>query len=363
MKYIDEFRDKGLVKTVSDRIRNAAEANRKYRLMEVCGTHTMAIFRFGLKYLLPSNIELISGPGCPVCVTANEYIDAACVLAGTKGVVIATFGDMLRVPGSKSSLEKERAGGGDIKVVYSALDALGLADKYSAERIVFLGVGFETTAPTVASSILEAGRRNLRNYFVLSGHKLIPPALDILANDRKLNIDGFILPAHVSAVIGARPYRFLARKYRIPGVIAGFEPVDILQGIWMLLRQISKGSADIQIQYDRVVKETGNLKAQGIIGEVFERCDSRWRGLGVIKKSGLKIRKKFHRFDAEKYFGIKYKKKDTTSLTCICGDVLKGIKKPLDCRLFGKNCRPERPLGPCMISSEGTCAAYFRYRR
>ena len=361
MKYVDEFRDKKLIKSISDKISEITDNKRTYRFMEVCGTHTMAIFRYGLRSLVPDNIQFISGPGCPVCVTEDDYIDRAIALGREKDVILATFGDMLKVPGSEYSLEEARSEGSVVKVVYSTTDALGLAKKNPEKKIVFLGVGFETTAPTIASSILEAEKKKITNYFVLSGHKIMPPALRALAGEKDTAIDGLILPAHVSAIIGSKPYEFLARKFRIPGAVSGFEPVDILQGVYMLLKQISRNKPDIEIQYKRVVKREGNKSAQDLLDNVFEKTDTAWRGLGVIKKSGLGIRKKFRAFDAEKVFNIKNKKFKKKLKGCICGRILKGVKIPLDCALFGKECHPKHPVGACMVSSEGTCAAYFKY--
>lgn len=361
MKYIDEFRDKKLVEEITENILKIIDTKKHYRFMEVCGTHTMSIFKYGLKLKFAPHVELISGPGCPVCVTSDSYIDKAIALSKIERVAIATFGDMLKVPGSESSLEKERSKGQDVRIVYSTLDALVLARKNPQKNIVFLGVGFETTTPTVANSILIAKKENIKNYFVLSGHKLIPPALSALAKDKDIAIDGLILPAHVSTVIGSRPYEFLAKDFHMPGVITGFEPLDILQGIYMLLLQLNQGKANIEIQYNRVAKLSGNPKAQNIMNSVFKTTDVPWRGLGVIKRSGLEIKNKFRQFDAEKKFKIKLKKKKYVSKGCICGDVLKGIRKPTDCKLFKKKCSPEHPIGPCMVSSEGTCAAYFRY--
>lgn len=364
MKFIDEFRNLKLANMLSRRIYNlAAKHNRSYNFMEVCGTHTNTFFRFGIKDLLPGNVNLISGPGCPVCVTDTSYIDNAIDFASFKDVIITTFGDMMKVPGSSSSLYEEKAMGRDIRIVYSSLDALEIAERSPLNKIIFLAVGFETTAPTVGMAILEAKKRNIRNFFIYSGHKLIPPAMKALLNDKDMRIDGFILPAHVSAIIGAGAYKFLEKK-KIPGVIAGFEPLDMLQGIEMLLNQIKSGNAKVEIQYDRVVKRSGNKKAKGVLKRVFTIADSRWRGLGNIPLSGLKLRREFGHFDAEVNFKIK---KRTASLpagkNCICGDVLKGKYKPVDCKLFAKSCTPDSPKGPCMVSSEGACGAYYRYNK
>ena len=356
MKYIDEFRDRRLIDKVAKEIRFAADTSRVYNFMEVCGTHTMAIFRFGLRNILPENINLISGPGCPVCVTPNEFIDKAIVLARRKNIIIATFGDMLKVPGSRSSLENERAGGASVKIVYSSIDALQLAKRHKDKEVVFLGIGFETTAPTVAQSILAARRERISNYSVLCGHKTMPEALKALTEEPKLKIDGFLLPGHVSAIIGAKPYGFLVRRGK-HCVITGFEPLDILQAILMLVRQ---RPPKVEIQYTRVISKGGNALAKKSIAKVFTETSSLWRGIGEIRKSGLKIRKGFSEFDA----GLKFKPKagrPEENRACICGDVIKGISEPPECPLFGRVCNPEHPVGACMVSSEGTCAAYYRY--
>ena len=324
-------------------------------LMEVCGTHTMAIARSGIKELLPSNINLLSGPGCPVCVTPQHTIDYAIALAQQKNVVITTFGDMVRVPGSKQSLESFGP-----KIVYSALDALTIAEQNPKKDVVFLGVGFETTSPTIAATVVTAKERGLQNFYVLPAFKLIPPALDFIARAPRINVHGFILPGHVSVIIGSEPYKFLADKYHLPGCITGFEPIDILHGILDLTKQIAEKEAKITIEYKRVVKPTGNKKALEILKKVFEVCDAEWRGIGTIKNSGLTFTKEF------KYFNVHDKYKlDVPEYAepkgCICGKVLLGIKRPLDCALFGKKCTPLSPVGPCMVSSEGSCAAYYKY--
>jgi hydrogenase expression/formation protein HypD len=356
MKYIDEFRDRRLIDKVAAEIRKAVDPKRTYNFMEVCGTHTMAIFRFGLKTILPRNINLISGPGCPVCVTPNEFIDKAIVLARREGVILATFGDMLKVPGSHSSLEKERANGALVKMVYSSMDALDLAKKNPDKEIVFLGIGFETTAPTIAQSIITAKKEKIKNYSVLCGHKTMPEALKVLTGELGSRIDGFLLPGHVSAIIGTGPYAFLPKRGK-RCVVTGFEPLDILQAIWMLLKQ---RSPKIDIEYTRIITRAGNALARRSMEKVFEAAPSQWRGIGKIKNSGLKIKKGFSEFDAELKFKpkISQPKEDKA---CICGDVIKGARTPLECKLFGKSCNPEHPVGACMVSSEGTCSAYYKY--
>jgi hydrogenase expression/formation protein HypD len=357
MKYVDEFRDKTLIDKLAHEIRRAVNRRRDYRIMEVCGTHTMSIFRSGLRQILPENIRLISGPGCPVCVTPNAYLDRAIALSRLPGVIVATFGDMLRVPGSHSSLEKERSSGRAVKIVYSTDDALDIARTYPAKEVVFLGIGFETTAPTVAASIITAKKEKLGNYSVLCGHKTMPEVLEALVKDGEVAIDAFLLPGHVSAITGTAPYEFLAAKYGKRCVVAGFEPLDILEAILMLVNQ-SKPSAEIE--YTRVAGRGGNRLARRIMDTVFAKTDSEWRGIGTVKSSGLIIRKVFGRFDAERKFSITVKapRRDTA---CICGQVLKGVKAPPDCRLFGAACNPEHPVGACMVSTEGTCAAYYKY--
>jgi hydrogenase expression/formation protein HypD len=328
--------------------------------MEVCGTHTMAIARSGIKKVLPGEIELISGPGCPVCVTPQEDIDRAVKIAGMKNVIMTTFGDMMRVPGSDSSLEDTRKKGADVRVVYSCLDSLEIAEKNPLKKVVFMGVGFETTTPTAASTIIEARKRKIKNFFVLSDFKILFPALDAIASSEKIKVNGFICPGHVSVITGSAPYAHVAEHYGKPCVITGFDELDIIRGIKRLVDQVKKGESKVEIEYKRAVKKQGNARAKGILRKVFEPRDSKWRGLGKIKKSGLKLKKEYRAFDAEKEFkvrvsGIKLPR------ACICGEVIQGIKTPEDCRLFGKKCTPRDPIGPCMVSSEGTCAAYYKY--
>lgn len=359
MKYVDEFRNLKLAEKLSRKINETAGGDRRYNFMEVCGTHTNTFYRFGLKNFLPENLRLISGPGCPVCVTDTSYIDNAAALAGLDGTILTTFGDMVKVPGSRSSLYHERTKGKDIRIVYSSLDALKIAEKNPQKNVIFLGVGFETTSPTVAMAILEASKKKVKNFFVYSAHKLIPPAMKSILQGKDAALDGFILPAHVSSIIGADAYKFL-KKFDTPGVIAGFEPLDMLQGILMLVRQVRSGTAEVENQYERGVRNEGNRKAQIILKKVFTVCDSAWRGLGDIPQSGLAIRDEFEDFDAEKRFKIK-KAKVPVDKHCLCGEVLKGLKLPADCKLFRKTCTPEDPKGPCMVSSEGTCSIHYKY--
>jgi hydrogenase expression/formation protein HypD len=331
-------------------------------IMEVCGTHTVSIFKSGIRTLLPENIKLISGPGCPVCVTPNEYLDRAIALSRLDDVTITTFGDMMRVPGTSSSLEKEKTGGADIRVVYSTRDALKVAIQNPGRRVIFLGVGFETTAPTVASVLKEAKSNAIDNFWVLSAHKLIPPAMKFLVQSPDLKIDGFLCPGHVSTIIGSGPYQFAASEYGIPSVIAGFEPLDILQALLMLARQIKDKKHLVENQYTRAVKPEGNTKAQALMKEVFSPEDTRWRGIGVIPESGLGINREYELFDGEKQIQVEVEPSSEPS-NCLCGEVILGKTQPQVCALFGRECTPESPVGPCMVSSEGTCAAHFKYGR
>lgn len=323
--------------------------------MEVCGTHTTAIARAGIRGMMPKNLNLLSGPGCPVCVTPQETIDYAIALAKRKNVIITTFGDMVRVPGSKLSLENFSP-----EVVYSALDALNIALKNSDKDVVFIGVGFETTSPTIAATILAGEKRKIKNFYILPAFKLIPPALDFIAKSPRINVQGFILPGHVSTIIGAKPYYFLAEKYHIPGCITGFEPIEILQGILNLTRQIAEKRASIDIEYSKVVKPEGNKKALEILNKVFQVCDAEWRGIGMIPKSGMALKDKYKKYDVTRRFKISLTKA-VEPKGCICGKVLLGLNLPVDCGLFGTKCTPLSPIGPCMVSSEGSCAAYYKY--
>ncbi|MGZ8473373.1 MAG: hydrogenase formation protein HypD [Candidatus Deferrimicrobiaceae bacterium] len=360
MKYIDEFRDPRLARGLVGKIRAAWEDRPAMRLMEVCGTHTVSIARAGIRPLLSGVVTLISGPGCPVCVTPDGYIDAAIGLGERPDTIIATFGDMLRVPGKRSSLEKERARGIDTRVLYSPLDAVEIAAKNPEKEIVFLGVGFETTAPSIAGAILAAAERRIANFSVLSSVRTIPPAMEVLASDPEVRIEGFLCPAHVSAIIGSDAYLPVAEKFGVPCVVAGFEPLDILYGIYLLLLQKKRGAATVENEYARVAKPGGNPKALEVIGKVFRKSDIAWRGIGVLPGTGLRIADAYAAFDAERKFGMEILHAPEKT-ACRCGDVLKGKITPPQCPLFGKACTPEEPYGPCMVSSEGTCAAYFKY--
>lgn len=329
-------------------------------LMEVCGTHTVAIARNGIRDLMPEGCRLASGPGCPVCVTSNHDIDAVIALARIPDVILTTFGDMTRVPGSTSSLLKEQADGRDVRIVYSPLDALTIAKENPDRSVVFVGVGFETTTPLVAMAIKRAAAMGLKNFSVYAAHKNMPGALDVLMGDPELKVDALILPGHVSTIIGIEPYRFLAEKYGIPGVITGFEPLDVLQGIAMLMRQLHEGRAEIENAYARGVMPEGNPVALAAIDDVFETCTATWRGLGPIEGSGYRIREQYAQFDALRRFEPEIEATQDPR-GCRCGDVLRGIMAPNECPLFRTVCSPENPVGPCMVSSEGSCAAYYRY--
>ena len=358
MRFITEFRRTELADGLISRINR--QSRTPVRFMEFCGGHTVAIFKHGIRQVLPRTIEMVSGPGCPVCVTANSDLDKAIALSKIPGVVMATFGDMLKVPGSYSSLQKAKADGADVRVVYSTMDALEIAQRNPAKSVAFLGIGFETTAPTIAASILEAEEKKIKNYYVLSLHKLCPPVIRAILDSGELKLHGLICPGHVSAIIGSRPWDFIARDYGIPCVVAGFEPVDILQCVDMLVAQVENGESRVEIAYRRGVQPEGNQQALRLMEQVFEPCPAEWRGMGTVPDSGLTLRKEYRQFDAELAFDIEpgptYEPEG-----CICGDILRGVKTPLDCRLFGKACTPEYPVGPCMVASEGTCSAYYLY--
>ncbi len=359
MKYIDEYRDKKLVLSLAKEIKKVSKT--PVKLMEVCGGHTMSIQKFGLPYLLPDTIELISGPGCPVCVTSRGFIDKAVAYSRLEDVIITTYGDLIRVPGSTSSLEKERAKGADVRIVFSILDAIDIAIKNPDKKIVFLGIGFETTAPSSAVGIVKARMAAIRNFFVYSAHKVMPPAMEQLIDDG-VEINGYIGPGHVSTITGDGIYKGIPEKFRLGVVISGFEPVDLMEAILMLVRQIENNDQKVEIQYTRAVKPEGNVKAQQMLFEVFEYGDDWWRGLGVLKDSGLKIREEYAMHDAEKNIEVEVEPLKEPK-GCICGEILKGVAKPKDCKLFATGCTPSNPVGSCMVSSEGTCQAYYLYNR
>ncbi|MGB3346000.1 MAG: hydrogenase formation protein HypD [Candidatus Humimicrobiia bacterium] len=358
MRYIEEFRDSNLAKKIISKLKKVKIKEATY--MEVCGTHTVNASKFGIRQALPKNLKLISGPGCPVCVTDNRELDIAIEMLREYEITLATFGDMMRVPSSYSSLEKEKADGKNIRVIYSPIDALNLAKENPEKDFVLFGVGFETTTPMIAHTIKVASKKRIKNFYVYSVHKLIPPALKVLVKDENIKINGFLCPGHVSVIIGSNPYEFIARDYKIPCVITGFEPLDILQGILMLVIQTKEKEAKVEIQYKRGVNKEGNKVALELINDVFDKSDALWRGLGIISQSGLVIKEKYSQFDALKKFPVdpppvkKHK-------GCKCGDVLKGLIMPYNCPLFKNVCNPLNPVGPCMVSSEGSCAAYYHY--
>ena len=354
----DGYRDAAVAHALAARLRTYTD--KSVNLMEVCGTHTVAIFRHGIRQLLPPNVNMLSGPGCPVCVTANGDLDKAIGLALVPGVTLCTFGDMLKVPGSFSSLQRARAQGADVRVVYSPLDALHLAEQHPERQIVFYGVGFETTAPTVAASIVEARRRGLVNYSVASVHKVVPPALRVLLQASEVHIDGFLMPGHVSAVIGSEPYEFIAREFGIPCVVGGFEPLDILQALDMLLAQVAAQQARVEIAYTRAVRPQGNPSALKVMAEAFIPVDAAWRGIGIIPGSGLALRPELADYDALRRFPLDLPP-PRENKSCRCGEVLRGVIRPPQCPLFGRACTPENPVGPCMVSFEGTCSAWYQY--
>ncbi|MFH1131811.1 MAG: hydrogenase formation protein HypD [Pseudomonadota bacterium] len=330
-------------------------------LMEVCGTHTVAISRFGLRTRLPPELRLVSGPGCPVCVTSCELIDQAVAMAREPGVSLISFGDIMRVPGTSSTLNAERANGRDVRVVYSSFDALEISRREPHLKFVFFGIGFETTTPTIAATLVKAHEMGAKNFYVLPSFKLIPPAMIALASSEQTNIDGFICPGHVSAIIGTAPYKILASEHKMPCVITGFEASDILEGITMLLRQLADGKTDVENQYLRAVPPNGNPTARAILERVFSTCDANWRGIGIIPGSGLDFKDEFAAFDARLQIPVEIDCKEDLPKGCSCGEVIRGLMSPSECPLFGQRCRPEHPVGPCMVSSEGSCAAHFNY--
>jgi hydrogenase expression/formation protein HypD len=358
MNCADAFRSREITAPLLEEINRSLV--RPVRIMEVCGTHTMSIFRHGIRSLLPEGITLLSGPGCPVCVTPSSHIDAFLQAARLPGVTIATFGDLIRVPGSEGSLAAARAAGARVEIVYSPMDALVLAQKEPERRVLFPAIGFETTAPAIAATILQADRLGLSNFLIIAAAKTMPRALEALLADSDLQVDGLLCPGHVSAIIGAGAYRPLAEKHRLACAVAGFEPADILAGLLSLIRQIHAQKPEVDNCYTRAVSVEGNARAQGLIDEVFEPADSEWRGLGTIDGSGLMLREKYRRFDGMRQLAITAQPSREPK-GCRCGEILKGRLLPPDCPLYGTACTPLRPIGPCMVSSEGTCAAYHRY--
>jgi hydrogenase expression/formation protein HypD len=358
LKYAEEYRDPELGKKLLERIHR--RSHKRARLMEFCGGHTVAIFKYGLRQLLPANIEMLSGPGCPVCVTAGADLDKAIALGRLNGVIITSFGDMVRVPGSRASLQQAKAEGADVRIVYSAQDALAIARDNPDRSIVFIGIGFETTAPTIAASILQAEKEKIKNYYILSLHKICPPIMKAILDLGEVRLDGIICPGHVSAIIGSHPYQFIADEYHIACAISGFEPVDILLAVDSLVEQIESGQPKVEIAYRRGVRPEGNQPALRLMETVFEIGDANWRGIGIVPSSGLIIRKKYEKFDAEKNFNIQAGPTREPK-GCICGSILRGVSTPRECQLFRNTCTPEHPVGPCMVSSEGSCATYYQY--
>ncbi len=363
MRFVDEFRDPVAARRLLDDIAELAADQPHRKFMEVCGGHTHAIYRHGLETVLPGSVELVHGPGCPVCVIPMGRIDDALAVAANPAVTMCCFGDMLRVPGSSSNLLEAKARGADVRVVYSPLDALELAVRTPERQVVFLAVGFETTAPSTALTLLAARKREVGNFSVFCNHVTIVPPLKAICDSAGLELDGFVGPGHVSTVIGTGPYRFVPERYGLPLVTAGFEPVDILQAVAMLLRQLAEGRREVQNQYRRVVPDEGNPAALKLLAEVFElRPHFEWRGLGFIAQSALALREEFAPWDAERHFEVPGLRVADPK-ACQCGEVLKGALKPWECKVFGTACTPETPIGTCMVSSEGACAAYYNYGR
>ena len=359
MKFIDENQNSELAIKLAHRIAN--RSTKPIRLMEFCGGHTHAIMRYGIRQLMPKTVEMRSGPGCPVCVTAITDLDKAITLAHLPRVIITTFGDIVRVPGSYSSLQQAKAEGADIRIVYSTMDAVEIAKANPKKSIIFIGIGFETTAPTIAASIIKAQKEGVENFYVLSLLKLTPPVMKALLDLGEVKLDGIVGPGHVSVIIGSYPYEFIPQNYGVACVISGFEPLDILLCIDKLVEQVESGKPRVEIAYRRGVKPQGNEKALELMNEVFAIDGATWRGIGIVPQSGLKINQKYRHFDAGRAFSVNLKPAKEPK-GCRCGDILRGVATPPECKLFGKVCTPEKPVGPCMVSSEGACAAYYQYR-
>jgi hydrogenase expression/formation protein HypD len=360
MKFLDEYRDGALAQKLAAEIQRVT--TKPWTIMEVCGGQTHAIVKFGIDELLPKKITLIHGPGCPVCVTPLEVIDQALEIAARPGVIFTSFGDMLRVPGSTTDLLAAKARGADVRIVYSPLDAVRMAMENPAREVVFFGVGFETTAPATAMAVYQAAQQGLKNFSMLISHVLVPPAIAALMSSPHCRVQGFLAAGHVCAVMGYEEYIPLARKYRVPMVVTGFEPLDILQGVLMTVQQLEAGRAEVENQYSRAVRREGNLPAQDLIKKVFRVVPRKWRGIGEIPESGLGLREAYADFAAEQRFGLTEHRVDEPA-ECIAGLILQGLKKPQECAAFGTRCTPEHPFGATMVSSEGACAAYYRYRR
>ena len=357
MKYVDEFRNKKHIIRLTELIEK--EATREYTFMEVCGGHTAAIHRFGIPSLLPSQISLISGPGCPVCVTAASYIDTLIALAAGEDITIALFGDLMRVPGTHLTPGDARSGGADVRVVLSAYEALEMARSNPGRKIIFSAIGFETTAPGTAVTIRKADRDGVDNFFVLSAHKVMPPAMELILG-AGTPIDGFICPGHVAVITGSSAFEFIPRRYGLACVVTGFEPTDILSSVLMLVRQVNRHKPSVEIQYRRAVSVEGNVRAQSYMSEAFEPCDVEWRGLGVIPSGGLQIRDRYRLLDAASAFPVEIPE-TTHANGCICGDILRGVLRPPDCALFASACTPDHPEGACMVSDEGSCNTWYKY--
>lgn len=359
MKYLDEYRDSKAAQDFAKEIRRIT--TKPWTIMEICGGQTHAIVKFGIDEFLPEEIALVHGPGCPVCVTSLELIDKAIEIASRPDVIFCSFGDMLRVPGTKKDLLSVKASGGDIRIVYSPLDALKIAQNNPQRQVVFFAVGFETTAPANAMAVYQARKENIKNFSLLVSHVLVPPAMEAILSSPRNRVQGFLAAGHVCTVMGYTEYYPLAEKYCVPIVVTGFEPLDILQGLYMCVKQLEEGRAEVENQYTRSVKEKGNQEAQKLIKEIFKIVPRQWRGIGEIPKSGLGFQGEYHEFDAEERFAVSHYRAEE-SKECMSGLVLQGVKKPYECPAFGKKCTPEHPLGATMVSSEGVCAAYYHYR-
>lgn len=359
MKFVDEFRNIRTVETIAKQIKSVV--TKPWTIMEICGGQTHSIMKYRLQDFLPDEITLVHGPGCPVCVTPVDIIDKAHFIAKQEDVILASFGDMLRVPGSETDLLKIKAEGGDVRIVYSPLDAVNIAEENPDKKVVFFGVGFETTAPANAMSVVEAKRKNIKNFSILSSHVLVPPAMHAILSSPKNKIQGFLAAGHVCTVMGYDEYIPVAEQYKTPIVVTGFEPVDILKGILSCVTQLESNDYFVENEYKRYVKKEGNIHAKETMFEIFEISDRTWRGIGEIPKSGLKIKEKYKNFDAEKLFHLEKIKKEEATV-CIAGEIMQGLKKPFECPAFGKECKPENPLGSPMVSSEGACSAYYRYK-
>jgi hydrogenase expression/formation protein HypD len=363
MKYVDEFRDAELGRALAGEILADVEPGRHYKLMEVCGGHTHSIYKYGIDDLLPGNVELVHGPGCPVCVIPMGRVDDGIAIAQQPDVIFTCFGDMLRIPGSDGSLQDAKAQGADVRMVYSPLDALRIAKAHPERDVVFFAIGFETTAPSTALTLKRAKAEGITNFLVMSNHVTIVPPLRALLDSPDLRLDGFIGPGHVSTVVGARPFEFIPADYGKPIVVSGFEPLDVLQSVHMILRQLAEGRCEVENQYTRVVPYDGNLRALEVLAEVFAlRPHFEWRGMGFISQSGLKLSDAYAEFDAELRYAVPGVRVADPK-ACQCGEVLKGVIKPWECKVFGTACTPERPIGTCMVSSEGACAAYYNFGR